>query len=224
MKKKFTTLSALAATSLALPAAVTITGFQQELTSEANDASIAGSVADNSLIGYAPLPADSVLATQGVASANATLDILPATTGLPAAENDPVDSFNLQWEAAVNAAVGSSATFPNTANSTVALSFNLVVLDNLAQVSFAQTGSDADFRLIVAGNTATNATQVIFLNPGSYLVQFSDGAGASTDQPNQEDSEQKNFQNYSILVESIPEPSSALLGSLGLLALLRRRR
>ena len=223
MKKKLTTLSALAVTSLALPAAVTITGFSQELTSEANDASIAGSVADNSMTGYAPINVG-VLATQGVASANATLDILPATTGLPAAENDPVDSFNLQWEAAVNAAVGSSATFPNTANSTVALSFNLVVLDNLAQVSFAQTGSDADFRLIVAGNTATNATQVIFLNPGSYVVKFSDGAGASTDQPNQEDSEQKNFQNYSILVESIPEPSSALLGSLGLLALLRRRR
>ena len=219
-------VASLGLTAMALPAAVTITSWSQTLEAEANDSTIAGVDLHTSVSSYFPGD-DAIASSEGVSDADSTLVYTAGTVGLPAALNDPVAGFDLQFEAEVNATVG-SGTIDSLANASAQITFLVEVLDNEADFTFAQTGNDADLRFFVNGIPAANASNTIRLGVGSYTVLFSDGAGASTENVNQTASEQKNAQNYNlkvIEVVPVPEPSSvSLLGLVGLGILLRRRR
>lgn len=214
------TLAALAATSLVVSsatAAVTIQNYATSLTSDAFD----GGPTDvnNDSTATFPFTSNSVSSTQASASSFADIAFTD-TTGVPPALGATVSGFSLEFTSEVTA---TSNAVDAEANAGASLSFDLVVTDAPVEVFFSNTGSDLDFRFIVNGSIATNATQTQVLAPGVYSVSFADGAGASSGQSGAE-SNQTNDQTYSLSVQTIPEPTStALLGLAGLGLLLRRR-
>lgn len=224
MKLKFLLSgAALAGTCAVLPAAVTISSYSQTVQADADDTTIAGVVSSSTVTGYPPTD-ESATASQGVASASATIDFTAGTVGLPAALGNPVTAFDLQFEGAVfaNVATGTSGS---SASSSAQLGFTVQVLNGEADFTFTQTGNNADLRFFVDGIPAQNTSNTIRRGVGIYNVLFSDGAGAFTENAAQSPSEQINTQNYTLsVVEVIPEPSTALLGGIALLGLLRRRR
>lgn len=115
----------------------------------------------------------------------------------------------------------STMTFDLTNLTGTTLSLSGMVIGNTADA----TGAVADARIKGFGGATSNyGTGSISLATGFQAPGGGSGANISVEQASQGTSGLAGFSISSITFDVVPEPSAALLGGVGLLALLRRRR